>query len=162
MLTQERLKELIHYDPLTGLFTRIALVKHSKAKLGPITGYAKKEGHLKVCVDGKEYYLARLAHLYMTGTLGHIVDHRDGNPVNNIWLNLRNTNKIGNVQNQVRPHKTNTSGYLGVNFRKDKNKFVAEIYVNNRKHHLGYFACPQIAHEAYLVAKRQLHATCTI
>ena len=33
---------------------------------------------------------------------------------------------------------------------------------NNKKHHLGYFDCPQIAHEAYLVAKRQLHTTCTI
>lgn len=162
MITQERLKELIHYNPDSGEFTRILLIKNSKAKLGVIKGTAKKEGHLKVCLDGKEYYLARLAYLYMTGNEGNIIDHIDGNPINNKWENLRNTTKLGNVQNQVKAHHHNKSGLLGAHYRKDKKKFESSITYSGKRKRLGYFKSAEEAHIAYVEAKRALHTTCSL
>lgn len=162
MITHERLKELIHYDPVSGVLTRIAVPKRSKAKLGPIKGYSKKEGHLKTCLDSKEYYLARLAYFYMTGTWGNIIDHKDGNPINNVWFNLRNTNKIGNVQNQTRAHHQSKSQLIGAHWRADKNKFESSITAGGKRTRLGYFSTALEAHEAYKTAKRVLHTTCTI
>lgn len=162
MITLQRLKELIHYDPLTGVFTRIAVPPKSKAKLGPIKGYAKKEGHLRTCVDGHEFYLARLAYFYMTGIWGEIIDHKDGNPQNNKFANLRNTTAIGNIHNQVKAHHHNKSGLLGAHWRADKNKYESAITVCGKKKRLGYFKTAEDAHEAYKRAKRQLHPTCTI
>jgi len=162
VLTQERLKELVHYDPMAGTFTRIKLLKGSRAKLGEIKGYSKKEGHLKTCLDGKEYYLARLAHLYMTGSFGEIIDHIDGQPSNNKWANLRNTTKRGNVQNQVKAHHQNKSGLIGAHFRKDKNKYESSITTNGVKKRLGYFNKAEEAHNAYVEAKRLHHPTCSI
>lgn len=162
MITLQRLKELVHYEPMTGVFTRIALVPKSKAKLGPIQGYAKKEGHLKACIDGHEYYLARLAYFYMTGVWGDIIDHIDGNPQNNKWSNLRNTSKLGNVHNQVKAHHHNKSGLLGAHWRADKGKYESSITTCGKKTRLGYFATAEEAHEAYKEAKRVLHTTCSI
>lgn len=162
-LTIEQLKKEISYDPLTGNFTRLTKPLKSKNKLGLIRGTVKAPtGHLRTTVAGKEYPLQRLAWFYSYGEWPEIADHINGIPTDNRLANLRNTCRHGNVQNQHAPHITNTSGYLGVNYRKDKKKFVAEISVNNKKKHLGYFHCPKEAHEAYLDAKRKYHPTCTI
>ncbi len=162
MITLERLKELVKYNPRTGVFTLISKPLRSKAKLGVIQGYAKESGHLRVCLEGKEYYLARLAYFYMTGEWGNIIDHRDGNPQNNKWSNLRNTTKLGNVQNQVKAHHHNKSGLLGAHFRKERNKYESAITHNGKRRRLGYFDTAEEAHTAYVAAKRELHETCTL
>lgn len=162
MLTVERLKELIHYDPLTGVFTRITVLPGTRAKLGPIKGTAKNGKHLKTCVDGKEYYFARLAHFYMTGDWGVVVDHRDNNPQNNRWKNLRNTSIRGNVQNQTRAHHHNATGLLGVHYDEKRKKYESQITVNKVRIHLGRFDTAKEAHEAYKGAKRIHHSTCSI
>ncbi|UNI71460.1 hypothetical protein [Burkholderia phage vB_BpP_HN04] len=161
-LTLERLKELIRYDPITGEFFRIALSPRSKAKLGLVTLYAKDSGHLRMSIDGGEYYAARVAHYYMTGDWGEIVDHRDGDPNNNRWLNLRNTTPLGNVQNQVRAHHHNKSGLLGAHWREDKQKYESAVWHKSKRYRLGYFDTAEAAHEAYKQKKRELHVTCTI
>src|SRR5579863_2482235 len=101
MLTQERLKELLHYDPDTGLFTRLVTVAAFGAQKGKIAGNVdKKFGYCLIRIDGRGYLAHRLAFLYMTDSIPEEVDHRDLNRSNNKWINLRAARHVDNMRNQ--------------------------------------------------------------
>jgi len=78
-----------------------------------------------------------------------LIDHIDGNKLNNSIENLRITNNSGNQQN-----KKNVKGY---HFDKKLNKYKAYIMVNGKKIHLGLFDTKEDAHNAYLNAKKIYH-----
>lgn len=64
------------------------------------------------------------------------------------------------MQNQCRPKRDNSTGFLGV--RPSGSRFSAKIVVNKKHIHLGSYLTPALAHEAYIKAKRELHPGCTI
>lgn len=66
MISQERLKELVRYDPQTGIFTARGKRKGVQMKDGRL-GSLNKAGYLVTRVEGKKPFLSRLAWLYMTG-----------------------------------------------------------------------------------------------
>lgn len=146
------------YDPDTGEVV-ISYVDGSSRRT---PGIPHGNGRFRVRYNGKEIYVHRLAFIQMTGEAdsGLDVDHIDGNPSNNRWANLRLVTDNVNLQNQSRPHSNNKLGLLGVS--PYKNKYKAQIMVGGRVRHIGYFFCPQEAHQAYLKAKRELHEGCTI
>lgn len=76
------------------------------------------------------------------------VDHIDGNKLNNQKSNLRNITPSGNAQNQKK-HADNTSGYKGVTWNKQRKKWVAQIYYNNKQLSLGGFLCKIEAAKVY-------------
>ena len=160
-LTAARLRELLVYDPTTGIFTRSASVIGPGRKVGRVAGSDNGQGYIKLAVDGRFYRAHRLAFLYMTGSwpLGE-VDHINGVRSDNRWGNLRDVSGADNTHNQRLPHKNNTSGFLGV--RRSGRKFRAFIGSNNARIYLGVFDTPELAHFAYLEAKRRIHASCTI
>lgn len=162
MLTQARLKELLNYDPGTGIF--INLINRCAARAGMPIGSLSKEGYLHAGIDMKVYALHRLAWLYMTGSLPNgQVDHIDGCRSNNAFSNLRDVHKDINVQNQKKAQRSNKStGVLGTFVNTTGVGFCARISFNNKKHYLGTFKTVEEAHEAYLKAKRELHEGCTI
>lgn len=59
-------------------------------------------------------------------------------------------------------HRDSASALLGVAWSKSSRKFRARIWSAGKEVHLGVFNTPEQAHEAYLAAKRRLHAGCTI
>jgi hypothetical protein len=69
---------------------------------------------------------------------GEYVDHINLNKLDNRRSNLRIATNAQNAWNQSK-RPDNTSGYKGVGFRKDKNKYRAEIKKDYRSYHLGYF-----------------------
>jgi hypothetical protein len=76
-LTAARLRERLHYDPKTGVFTRRWSRKGFKA--GSVSGGKLSDGHIGVTVDGRQYYAHRLAWLWMTGEWPDPeTDHKDG------------------------------------------------------------------------------------
>lgn len=154
MLTQSKLKELLHYNPDTGIFTRI--------KSGVIAGSTGKNNYVCIGVKYKIYKAHRLAFLYITGHWPiYDVDHIDGNQSNNKWLNLRDTETIINCQNRRKPQKNSTScGILGVSKR--GNRYIARITINKKTFHLGCFSSSEEAYQAYLNSKRINHKGCTI
>lgn len=153
-----KIREQLSYDPLSGIVTRISKPKGSKAILGPIKGIKKPEGHLKTCICGKEVYLHQLAWFLHYGVwASKILDHKDRDPSNNRIKNLREVDHQKNMQNRSDLMKSSSSGFLGVYFDKSRSKFVAEITINNQKKYLGRFATAELAHEAYIAAKRQHH-----
>ena len=76
------------------------------------------------------------------------VDHFDDNGLNNQRSNLRICN---NGQNQMNKGKqsNNTSGYKGVNYKKEKNKWQANIEFKGKLSFLGYFTTKEEAAKAY-------------
>ena len=66
------------------------------------------------------------------------VDHINGNKLDNRKENLRLATNQQNNYN-VGPQKNNKSGYKGVSWKKDKNKWEAKIRNNNKLKFLGYF-----------------------
>lgn len=162
MITQKRLKELLLYDSDTGVFVWI-VNRGRQAKAGDIAGCVDNKGYIKICVDGKRYKAHRLAWLYMTGEWPvHFIDHKDHVEANNRFSNLRDVTRSVNGQNQKCAHRNNKSGLLGVAWNEKAKKWRAEIHTNGSREFLGYFPSKEIAHEAYLSAKRRNHEGCTI
>lgn len=159
-LTAQELRQILHYDPETGVFTW--LIKPSaRTDAGSVAGSDNGSGYLAIGYKRKRYYCHRLAVLWMTGEWPEDrVDHRDGDTHNNAWGNLRDTSQLVNQQNQRRPRSDNTTGFLGVYPQGDK--FIAQIGICGKRWKIGQFDTAEEASEAYLSAKRDLHEGCTI
>lgn len=85
-----------------------------------------------------------------------ICDHINGNTLDNRRENLRLANRAENQWNKKRS-SNNKSGYKGVIWSKSKRQWRANIRVNGKVLHLGYFENPEDAHTAYCEAARQYH-----
>ena len=140
-LTQARLKSLLSYNPETGDFTW--LVGGRRRRLGEIAGGPRCVGSEKfyvvIGIDGKLYYAHRLAWLYIYDAWPkNGIDHVDQNSLNNRLSNLRDVTPSENSKNQKRQNN-NRSGVTGVRFRNVLQKWLAQIQVNGKQIHLGYF-----------------------
>lgn len=135
-LTVERLRELVRYDPLTGVFTNIAPRK--KVRVGDRAG-TRESGRWVITIDYRHFPAARLAWLYMTGAWPtNQVDHEDRDPLNDAWLNLREATNKQNQENRSLDGR-NKSGVKGVHWSNARSKWVAQIRHNGKTHHLGLF-----------------------
>jgi len=143
MLTQDRLKELLHYCPETGIFSWL-VGNNRRVRAGDVAGSVyldTKTGksYRRVTVHGHPYLEHRLAFLYMLGEFPEDqVDHIDGNGLNNAWINLRAVTRLENRKN-LRKRSDNTSGTTGVFRHKQSGKWRSLIVSGGRKIHLGYF-----------------------
>jgi len=135
MLTQQRLKEVMHYDPSSGIFIRLKNGKNARTQKS--TGCLNKtHGYLESGIDSKTYLLHRLAWLYMTGEEPtHTVGHRDHIRTNNSWGNLYDTTRQDSQKN-LKMFKNNTSGVTGVSYRKKEKVWVATIRANGKHTYL--------------------------
>lgn len=86
---------------------------------------------------------------------GFMIDHKDGNGLNNQRANLRH---VTNRQNQQNRHTTKASKYPGVTFRtgRKKVKWRSRITINKKVKHLGYFDSEIEAFKAYQIALREI------
>jgi hypothetical protein len=150
-LTQDIIRELLEYDPDTGVFiwkkrdrkwfTRdrdhIAWnTNHS----GKRTGLCKSHGYSKVRIFDRLYGAHQIAFMYSVGYIPDEIDHIDHDRANNKWCNLREVNRSENNKNLSKA-KNNTSGVTGVNFYKYKTtmKWRAYITIDGQQNHLGLF-----------------------
>lgn len=162
-LTQKTLKELLHYDPDTGIFTwkerDVKYFAHCKkpgvaSKIWntnfskTVAGYKYTRKHYKtyyekitITINGsqKAYSSHRLAFLYMTGKWPkHQIDHIDQDGENNTWINLRDITGKENQRNKTL-QKNNTSGFNGVHWVKKTKRWRVMLYLNNKQIYGGTF-----------------------
>lgn len=136
-LTQERLKELIHYNPDTGVLTWKQSV--GRVKSGDVAGW-KNLGYIYMAIDGIHYKAHRIAWFYMKGVWPRsYIDHKDHVRSNNAWNNIREATDLDNQRNRTLS-VNNTSGYCGVCFAVNVGKWGAAIGVNGKKITLGYYS----------------------
>jgi hypothetical protein len=136
MLTQKRLKELLKYDPDTGLFTWL-VNRSRKARFGLIAGYTDKQGYSKIIISGVSYKAHRLAWIYIYGSFPENgIDHINKNKSDNRIENLRDCDQSENMRNQ-KLYKSNKSGVPGVMLRESSNRWLASISYNKKLIRLG-------------------------
>jgi hypothetical protein len=155
-ITAERLRELLHYDPATGLLTW--LVNPSpRVRIGDVAGRVRSDGYRIVRADGQRYLAHRLAWLHVHGEWPpHHIDHINGDPSDNRFANLRPATGSQNQANARKP-RTNTSGYMGVRWHTAARKWEARIRLSGRQSSLGCFDCPAEAHAAYMAAAKKYY-----
>jgi hypothetical protein len=155
MITQERLKELLHYDPETGVFTRRKSFGGMFA--GSVVGSPDKDGYLQASIDYKKYKLHRLAWFYANGEFPLAqIDHINRDKSDNSLKNLRIATNAENGQNLPK-RKSNKSGNTGVGWCQREGKWRARIGVNNKDISLGYYSTSEDAIAARTIAKAKYH-----
>jgi len=94
---------------------------------------------------------------------GKVVDHINGDTLDNRKENLRICTQGENTKNRRDKNKNNTSGLKGVCLRKTKHKgkvyqtWVAQIGIDKKRVYLGSFKTKELAHEAYKEASKKYH-----
>jgi len=156
VLTVDYLKEIIHYNPETGIFTWI--LARPKIRAGQIAGYKTHKNRIEIEIHGKAYQASRLAVFYMTGEWPrHQVDHINCIRHDNRWCNLREATQSQNQANRP-ARKGKKIPFKGVTIKKHLPKpFVAQICKNGQHKHLGCYSTPEEAHKAYIDAANDLH-----
>lgn len=134
-ITARLAREMLDYDPETGVFTW--KVAAGKVKAGAIAGSVGAHGYPRVGICGHQIGLHRVAFLIMTGSFpsGHI-DHINRDRSDNRWGNLRLATPSQNQQNRTLA-ADNTTGFKGVSFDKTRNKYVALIKHGGKRVNLG-------------------------
>ncbi len=157
MLTQEETKARLRYSKTTG---RLVWLSSGKAA-GCLDSHS---GYVRVMINQKSYSAHRVIWTYLYGYIpdGFVIDHRNGIRNDNRLKNLRCVTPAENQQNQRRPQHGNSTGFLGVWFEEARDRYRAKIKVAGKVKYLGIFHTAEEAHQAYLLAKRELHAGCTI
>lgn len=136
-MTRTQLKEILRYDPDTGVFTW-ATRKAMCVKPGRVAGYTK-DGYIYIGIDKKTYLAHRLAWLYVYGVWPKKqIDHIDGIRNNNKMANLRSVSGKINSRNQKTP-VSNTSGMMGVCWSRKCKKWQAAIKCEGVSLHLGLY-----------------------
>ena len=135
-LTQERVRELFEYRE-DGSLIRKSTGKSAACKLG-------SHRYLRVVVDGKAFALHRVIFLWCKGVLPPIIDHADGNRLNNKIENLREATQQQNCLNS-KHRATSKSPYKNVylqapnNNPKWKRNWVVSLTVNRKRKYIGSF-----------------------
>ena len=151
-ITADELRSILHYDPLTGVFTRIKPTR--KCRVGTVPGSFNSKGYFRIMVNGKKYQAHRLAWLYVYGTWPkNQIDHINRNRSDNRIANLRDVTNQQNMCN-AGDFSTNTSGRKGVYWDKRDSRWRACITDKGRYLSLGYFDTQAKAVAARVAAEK--------
>jgi hypothetical protein len=161
-LTQARLKQLLHYDAGTGLFTRLLDTGGGRHKAGTVAGCPGGRGgiYIELWVDGRRYSAHRAAWLWMTGSWPqHQIDHRNLNAKDNRWENLREATISQNAMNIRGRAKSGAKGVYFIENEKKcgRKRWRASIAKDGKSYSLGNFLTLEEAGAAYDAAALRLH-----
>src|SRR5262245_1233634 len=138
MLTFERLREVLEYNPETGLWVWIARTGR-KSKPGKIAGSVHEHGYIVIRIDRAIYKGHRLAWLYMTGAWPSVtIDHINGEPGDNRWVNLREASYSQNNSNRG-PRADSKTGVKGVSIDNKTKRWRAQLSVGGKAVYIGLF-----------------------
>ena len=156
MLSCERPREVLNYDPETGAFTwKVSTARC--VKIGDLAGVINDRGYQLIRIDHHLHRAHRLAWLYMTGEWPSAeVDHINGIKSDNRFSNLREASRSQNMRN-TRTRSDSVSGFKGVTWTKEINRWRAQIRINGGLKHIGYFDAAEDAFAAYILAAEELH-----
>ena len=147
-----RIKELFDYEDGKLLWK---VRTSNRVSLGDTAGTMTSNNYYMVRYDGLHRMLHRVIWDYFNDSCeGFIVDHTDGDSVNNRIENLRLANYSTNAFNS-KSHEDSAVPYKGVS--KHKDQFRAQISVNGSRVHLGLFDTAEKASEAYRNKAKGLH-----
>lgn len=161
-ISHAEVRNRFEYEQETGkLLYRVPPPNQSQKLIGTEAGYIRqtKYGKYRVIKFGKiAVYTHRLIWFYMTGEWpkGQI-DHRDGDKLNNRFLNFRVATHSQNKSNGSL-YKNSTTGLKGVTKQVSKSglRWKAQITFQGSVIYLGLHESKDAAHQAYLDAVSEL------
>ena len=154
-LTAERLREVLEYNPATGVFVWKARTARA-VTVGALAGGVTNHGYAHITIDNERYVAHRLAWLYMTGAWPEEeVDHKNGLRADNRWCNLRAATTKQNRENREKA-PSNTSGMRGVSWVRSRQNWLAQIKSYGVNRNLGRFPTLVDAAAARLRAEREM------
>lgn len=151
-LTQDRVKELFHYNPRTGdLLWRVSVPSRL---FGTAVGRIEKSGYRVFMYDGVKYLAHRVAWLWMTGSWPAVyIDHVNGEKADNRWPNLREADAAQNIANSKKWARKGLP--KGVYLNK-YGTYCAQVKKDRVVHYLGTFKTASEGHQAYCAAAKKL------
>lgn len=163
MLTANELRQLLEYDPATGVFIwkerPNGSVSWNKRFAGKVAGRTipNGRGYLEIVIGGKLYFSHRLAWFYVTDAWPiENIDHADGDKTNNRFGNLREASASQNGWN-ANGHRDSALGLKGVYRQTRCETYTANFRVNKRRVYVGAFNSPEDAAAAVSQARKQHH-----
>jgi len=145
-LTANRLRHLLTYDPVTGVF-RWLNPTNRRLRCGAVAGTPHNRGYTSISLDGVQYLAHRLAWLHVHGHWppGDL-DHRDRDKRNNRIANLRPATRGENVANTP-VRRNSASGVKGV--ERVGKRWRAKIRRDGVTTHIGTFDTDDEAARAF-------------
>jgi hypothetical protein len=150
--SQQELQHRLDYNRVSGLFTW-KNIEANKFRGAP-AGSQNARGYVSIYWNGRKLQAHQIAWCYINGFYPTtLIDHKDGDPSNNAFNNLREATAVQNAQNK-RTQRNNKCGFKGVSFHKSRigKKWRAAITVNKRTILLGHFNTAEEAYAAYVLA----------
>lgn len=157
MLTQARLKEIVHYCSETGKFTWI--MDRGGAWAGKSAGCDRntKSGYIYIRIEERLYRAHRVAWLYVHGEWPTLhIDHINGVRDDNRIENLRLATQTQNLYNK-RACKNSKTGVKGVCWDSSTGRYQVKISINGRAKHIGRYDSVEEGAAAYAEASRKHH-----
>lgn len=146
MLTPEVVRQLLDYDPSTGIFTWRTSRRRNRDRAGAPAGYRRPvDGRWVISINREKRLASVIAYVWMTGEWPqHEIDHKDRNPTNDRWDNLRPASRPDNMRNVGRK-RSNASGFIGVCRRTNGRWLSYTRTADGRRVYLGHYATAQEA-----------------
>ncbi|WP_454731480.1 MULTISPECIES: HNH endonuclease [Cupriavidus] len=157
----DAIRRTLRYEPGTGRLIR--LKRCGAYRAGTVAGTRHCHGYVQVSFRGRFYLAHRLAWVLTYGEWPAMeIDHINGDKQDNRLANLRLVTRAMNQQNHRRARKDNHScGLLGASNTKS-GRWQSKIQLNGKTIYLGTFDTAELAHQAYVDAKRRIHAGGTL
>jgi len=157
LVTKQELETLLHYDPLTGVFTR--KVTSGGRRAGTIAGYKGSDGYVVIRVMGRLYMAHHLAWLACRGNHPNEIDHINGDRSDNRLANLREATRALNMGNAI----WRKDGMpQGVRLDARSGRYQARAQVGGEVLHLSMFKTAEAASNAYKSAKAASDPLCRV
>lgn len=126
----EILHKLFRHDDMTGLLYR-------RGKSKPLIAKTMR-GYTNVQIDKERFYAHKIIFAMYNGYYPEYVDHDDRNNFNNRSENLKDRTQSENMHNMHLPIH-NSSGYHGVSWESQRQKWRAQGKFNGVYHNFGNF-----------------------
>jgi hypothetical protein len=150
-ISYDELKQRLHYDPATGIFTWLTGQRRGK-RAGGLGSNSRGHRYWVIKLRGPSLTstpASHIAHCYMTGKWpDQEMDHINRLATDDRWQNLRSVTRAQNEWNKDK-YRNNKSGIKGVYFHSLQKNWQTSIRRNGRRVYLGRFLTAQEAAAAY-------------
>jgi hypothetical protein len=136
-MTPQEVRTVFAYAPETGRLLWNIVTR--KTQIGDVAG-GLSNGYMQVKYKQRKYMVHRIIWCYVHGDWpNQMIDHIDGDRSNNKIANLRDVSNAKNQYNRHSLNKNNSTGHMGIMYRKRGDAYIVQIRVLGARKYIGYY-----------------------